>query len=261
MAANTIARWVRRDPASAFEFLHRYSFFTDAQVVAAARAAGAPATPRGRGDESLAEVMRSVAEWSGDGLNRDLPIDWQLHLLASSLYEVRCDIKAPEDSSGRFLGAEFELTLTLAPRMLPGGAEETQPSSPQDRLICAVFSVPKYVVLERYRSEARSLWARLVALSLVYPLVVAVFSGPAARRHFASAIPAEMRVSWTGQGNGTEEARRRCRSELVSFSPAPHAGIIILSTRPGLAVDLFEQARRFDVRPGHMPREWMRRTP
>lgn len=249
VAANTIVRWLRRDAASALTFLAQNPTFTDARIIAAARKASSTRSEPNWASLPLAALMADVAQWGGylnPGLSSDRyavnPEPWR--------FRIGYAARKTDNTTADFLGIEFELVQTSAPISELEKVAESEPARPEERLVAAMAPIPKFVLLERYRQEAKTIWTRLVAASLLYPIVVAVFPGPAARRYFATGIPADIRASWTGQERIAGDRRARCRSQLVSFRPAPQSGQIVLSTRPGLAVDLFEQAREYDTLPG-----------
>lgn len=254
VAANTLTRWLRRDHAGAVNFMANNLVFSDAQVTAAARQAGPVQRARGRLDLPLPALVSDALKFAGSTLNSELHLEPQRMWFDPRLVQLRFESRATEDASAQFLGIELELVQAAIPLEAPDVDESN--AVPQHRLVGALVPVPRFVVFERYRQEARATWARLVAASVLYPLVVAVFHGPAARRYFLSGIPAGIRNTWTGLDGGASQAGGKCRSRPIWFRPNPRTGLIVLSTRPGLAVDLFELARKYDVLPGAVPRRW-----
>lgn len=254
VAANTLTRWLRRDAVGAMAFIENNPVFTDAQVTAAARNAGPVQRMRGRLDLPLAALVGDALQWSGDGLNAKLQLDWHALRFDPWSFDLRFESREPKDPSALFLGVELE--LVLAPRIDDLQAGTNREALSEQTRFGAVVPIPHYVVFERYRQEARAIWARLVAASLLYPLVIAIFPGPAARRYFVSGIPKDVRASWAGLDRVNGHVGHKCRSQPVIFRSTPSGGLIVPSTRAGLAVDLFERARQYDVLPGTAPRRW-----
>ncbi len=222
VAANTMARWFHRDSRGAYEYLYR-GWRSDAELIAAARAARSQAFSPRRSDldqplQGWLEALLPGRPW------RDA---FEHIFFATDYHPV---LAAPRNETARFLGVDFEIRLRLA---------EGVPGTP----VMAVVEVPRLVLLDRYRQEARPLWTRAVAMSLLYERVVVVFPGPASRRRFLAALPRSAAQEWSGHPEdraALSGVRPSGVSSPIICRPGPAAGIILLSTRIGLKRDLFK---------------------
>ncbi|MAN75938.1 MAG: hypothetical protein CML24_01750 [Rhizobiales bacterium] len=224
VAANALARWWQHDPDGMWLFLHERRGSSDREILAAARQAKA----RSQGTRSNSGLEELIVRALNTG-----PSKPQFAVDAGSGLIDELGVRMVSGETQRFLGVSLELCGQSAVAHEQTGA-------------IGLIEVPRLVTLERYRQEARSLWTRAVAASLVYPMLVLVFPGPAARRRFLSAVPAEARGAQLAYKSNIGDGGRkeRCASRPLVFRPTPQTGMIMVSTRLGLAVDIFGREHR-----------------
>jgi len=248
VAAGAGARWYRRDPQGFVDYLDSLGrpprILDDRGLLKAERAAreGAAAGTKGRSrrcsiDDQLAAIAdRHWLRWRYEldafcaPRLAQFPVRWNGRLV----------VVQPKDDVSRLLGIARMLLPDDGgtPSALDIVAEVPQPARLADGI--ALIEVPRRAVFERYRAEANSIWARALAASIYFPLVVLVLPGPAARRHMLSHVPTEG-SQWANHPAQarSDPWRGPWRSRPVMAHPHPQAGIIVVSTTISLLDDLF----------------------
>jgi hypothetical protein len=235
VAANSLARWYQRDPQTVRWYVHDQLPRGDAQIVADARRAKISL----KQSYSLQKAISGALAQYGSGFQPQV-----LELIDALTGYDRgasdCSLRA-SDQAAAFLGVDLEIEL----------ASET---TADYQVAIGVMEIAELVVLDRYRQEARAIWARSAAATLRYPLVLAVFPSTAARRRFVAGLPSLVANKWIGHPSdrdASQDTRRsRCASQAILCRPAPVGGTIMLTTRMGLSVDLYGQQMRGTARSG-----------
>lgn len=233
--AAQMARWMQRDRQAAMEFLLDRPVAGPGQIIAAEQATLSSVRPRGWRrlgsiDQTIAELGPSPVPLRWDirqALNDRSPFhlqDWPVLMTKGMV--------SPKDHLARFY--RIDRLIPIIDRR-DSGLSSMQLCSDSEAPLAALLEIPRYGLLEQYGAEARAIWSRAVAVAVAYPLVLLVFPGPAARRRFLAALPAEF-----SEGMAVRQNRSGPPGAPLFF-PAECLGGIIITSRLNALRDIVDK--------------------
>jgi hypothetical protein len=249
VAASTTARWYRRDPDAVYAYLRDGLAGDPPRIVddrALLRAARSAITlPSPSANHRTAPTPPNVATQLKTIV--DAPrLTWRseiAHAVPGLVVHSRYDNFAlidPSDPLSRFLGISNAL-VTIEPGQSPKGDPAGSTAAHSQSMVIGFIDIDPMVTLERYRSQARSIWTRAIAANAYLGgMVVVVVPNSAARRHMLSRIPMAG-ADWINHPQAPlprPASPHSCRSRPVLARLGKH--VIMVSTRRSLVGDLFD---------------------
>lgn len=240
VAASTLARWLHRDPQPARAYIAKNTLngaiTNDRALLVAARQAQRSTQSRHTVPESAEVQLKTWLDTADDVSRKDL-----IYRLAPQLNRQYFDLTLhqPIDPLAQLLGLKAVLRIHWADYV---GDFEWKPLVDRrfDYFTVSIIEVPSMVVFERFRTEARSIWARALAATVYTDAVFLVLPSSAARRHLLSRIPSDG-AAWINHPPAPRRSKagRWCESRPV-IAKLGLRKIVVSTTRSFLA-DLFHE--------------------
>lgn len=223
VAVATFARWARRAPHSAYDFIYRNPQASLNQLLSAERADRARShgragrRPRPELDDALIARICAGPQFSAAlGPNEAVQL-------------------GPGAQRWEIIPARYKFA-GLDELIVPDGGVD--PDAMGQTALAGIIRLPLLSVLDDYGRRSREVWWRATSASVHCPLVLVVFPGPAARRRFLAALPeASEGENFAGL---VQAPRAGTGSALRSlyFRSAPGLGLIVMTSPLTLLRDL-----------------------
>jgi hypothetical protein len=236
--AAQLVRWLQRDADAAVTFLREHPSAGPRDIIAAEQRS---LLSRGvRGWKRFGSLQEAVARMPAAPM--PLPPDVMDAIKGHRLLRGSQNVSLmpalmakPGNELAQFYRIDFLIPLVQRLYRTETIIETHEPIAE-----AAVLESPIFGSLDRYGSEAKSIWARAVTAASVYPLVGLVFPGPASRRRFVAALPSEL-TSGADQNKRKIGLQDALDSDLLL--PASGMGHIFVTTRLNIVYDLNERKR------------------
>lgn len=234
--AAQMARWLQRDTQAAMTFLLERPIAGPREIIAAEHATLSSVRPSGW--RRLGSIDQATAKFGA----LSAPLRWDVGQALQGLPVFRRHDRpalmikgmvSPKDDLARFYRIDRLIPIIDRREREPASIQNWSDSQ---SAMAAILEIPRYGLLEQYGAEARAIWSRAVSAAVAYPLVLVLFPGPASRRRFLAALPAELLNGLVPQKD------RSGKLAAPVFLPAECLGGIIVTSRLNALRDIAGEA-------------------